>query len=1062
MKTILQTVLTLSVVLMLVFLTSDAHAQQISVSGTVTIQGTDEPLPGVNIVVKGTTTGTSTGMNGEYEITVPEGSILVFTAVGFELKEVEVDNRTSINVGLVESLSLLDEMVVIGYGEQARATLTTSVSKMDTLALQSIPFTNVASALQGTLAGVRVQSTSGQPGAAPQIILRGGTSINNPNGASPLYIVDGVKRNNLNDINSSNIESIQVLKDAASTAIYGARGSNGVIIVETKSGSPGTVRIQYRSSIKSSQQRSLYSLGSAQDYIYFNRLGLAATGEKHPEYLSRLGLPTGSGIGNDMTNNTGFTPQYLNSQNEHKLNEGWASMQDPIDPTQTILYQDIDWQDVLFQNALTHDHYISASGGSETATYRVGLGYLNSEGITIRTGYERLNLDLGGDVQIRDNLRINGVAAFSNSSNEQVYNTHEIFQRSLGLPPTAKFRYEDGTLAPGQNRSMGNPLYHLDRVQNQNNLNRLTLGVNGVWEIISNLTFEPSASLYAVQGIDNNFQMSYWNSPTQFIDSRNASGSHSLFWQREVEGVFTYVESSLENHNFQANAGFSYFDRKNYSLSASGRGAASDNIPTLNATSEPTSVTSNASHLVIAGYFARINYDYQQKYLFSATTRYDGASNLGAENRWALFPGVSFGWNLQQENFWTVMPEMISSFKLRTSYGANGNISGLTDFHAHGAYSVGSRYNEQSAIMNNRLPNSSLRWEQSKTLDIGFDLGLFDDRATLLFDFYRRVTEDLLTDMQLPHSTGFQSILTNLGSLENRGIEVEVQADVIRGREEFAWTLGANAALNQNKIMQLPENDNENNRIGGVFVYDPDLDDYAWKGGLQEGGRLGDLYAYKQVGIYATDEEAAAGPTDMLVAGNDKTKFGGDVNWLDVDENGIIDTHDQIYAGNIFPDWTGGISNNFSYRNINLLIRTDFAVGHTIYHETRARLAGQFQGDISISQEVVDHSWQEQGDVTDVPRYYWADQLAQNNLWRGNTRYYEKADYLAIREVTLSYRLPSNWLSPIGFRNVQLNATGNNLHYFTNFAGLTPEVGGTDTGRYPLPRSFIFGINVEI
>ncbi|MDR8390773.1 TonB-dependent receptor [Aliifodinibius sp. S!AR15-10] len=1033
-----------------------------TVTGTVTVEESGETLPGVNVVIKGTTQGTATDRNGQYEIAVSENDTLVYSAIGFASREIPVMGRAVIDVAMVSSTAQLDEMVVIGYGEQSRATLTTSVTKMDTSVLNNVPFTNVASALQGSVSGLRVQTTTGQPGASPQIVLRGGTSISNPDGATPLYIVDGVKRNNLNDLNPNNIESIQVLKDAASTAIYGARASNGVVIVETKSGQRGKTQINYQSSMQMSQLGDFYDLGTAREYIKYARLGMAATGEKHPGFTSRLDLPIGFGTGNDLTKNTAFTPQYLTPQNEHKLDEGWESMPDPLDPSKTIIYKGTNWQDKLFRTGLTTNHYLSASGGSENATYRVGLGYLDSEGAAIETGYQRLSVDVSGDVQVRDNLNVSGNVNFTNSSDNQVFNTNWIFQRALGLPPTAKFEYEDGTLAPGQNRSIGNPVYHLNQSLAENNLNRITLGVNATWEIIDNLTFEPSASLYAIQGIDNSFQKSYFFSANQFIDSRDASASHNLFWQREVDGVFTYTNTFGGDHNYSAKAGFSYFDRKNYNLFAAGRGAATDNIPTLNAASEETAVSSSTSHQVIAGYFGRVSYDYKQKYLFSASARYDGASNLGDNNKWGFFPGVSVGWNVHQENFWSGMPELLSSLKLRGSYGVNGNISGLSDFHAQGQYSVGSEYNGQPMVSSTRLPNQNLKWERSRTVDVGFDLGLLEDRVTLLFDYYRRVTDDLLQSLELPHYTGFQSILTNLGSLENKGVEFEVQADIVQNRSGFNWSLGANASYNENKILTLPENDNENNRIGGILVYDPEVDDYVYKGGLQEGGSLGDMYAYKQLGIYATDEEAANGPTDMLVAGTDKSKFAGDVRWLDKDDNGVIDSRDQVYAGNIFPDWTGGFSNTFSYKNVSLLIRTDFALGHTIYHESLARFNGQFQGDINISKEVVNQSWLPDRRNTDVPRYYWADQLAQNNLFRGNTRYYEKADYLALRELTFSYTIPRDWINSLGFQRVRAYATGNNLHYFTSYKGLLPEEGGQDSGRYPNPQSFIFGIDVSL
>ena len=263
-----------------------------------------------------------------------------------------------------------------------------------------------------------------------------------------------------------------------------------------------------------------------------------------------------------------------------------------------------------------------------------------------------------------------------------------------------------------------------------------------------------------------------------------------------------------------------------------------------------------------------------------------------------------------------------------------------------------------------------------------------------------------------------------------------------------------------NTILELPENDNENNRIGGILIYDPITGQYTWRGGLQEGGRLGEMFAYKYLNVFSTNEDAQNAPIDLLVPGSNKQKFGGDVNWADLDKNDTIDSRDRVYAGNIFPKWTGGFHNTIQYKRLSLSIRTDFALGHTIYHETRARFNGQFQGDIGILKETT-KSWQEQGDQTPFPRYMWADQLAQNNSFRGSTFFHEKGDYLAIREVTLSYNIPQSILKPFKIPSLRAYFTGTNLHYFTQYTGLNPEEGGTDSGRYPIPRSFLVGVNVN-
>lgn len=1036
----------------------------VDLTGTVT-DARGEPLIGVNIVVKGTETGTSTDMEGKFLLpNVKEDAILVVSYIGYQTQEVPIQGRTDVAIVLIEDSQLLDEVVVVGYGEQSRETLTSSVTKLDNRVIENTVFGDAAAALQGTVSGVRVQTTSGQPGASPRVIVRGGTSINNPNGAQPLYVVDGVIRQDLDGINTADIESMQVLKDAAATAIYGARASNGVVIVSLKQGSAGKSVISYNYSLGLSQLREKYDVLNARDFIYFSRLSLAATGEKDPARLVNLDGAFPMGTGNDLTNMTGFTTQYLSPENQHKLNEGWQSMPDPLDPSKTIIFDDVDWQDVLFQTGVTHDHYLNFSGGSNKATFNLGVGYVKINGIALSTDYHRWSANLNGRVELRSNLHAYGSLNFSRFSDNEVFNVNQLFERALALPNTAKYTFEDGSLAPGFNRSLGNPAYHLNRSRNNNQDNLMTVSGGLTWEIIPDLVFEPVASLYYRVGESNAFQMSYYDSPVQFVDSRNASGAYSKLDQNQLDASLSYSKL-IQRHNFAAKVGVSYFSRNIRNLSASGRGAASDLIPTLNASAEPVSIASSATEQIIFGYFGRITYDFDRRYLFTLNARYDGASNLGQNNKWGFFPGVSLGWNLHNESFW-IPNDFVNRLKLRASYGVNGNLGNISDFQAQGQYSVGTTYDGHAAIEYTTLANQNLQWEQSSTFDFGFDASFGRDRFQLIFDYYTRVTDNLITSLALPYSTGFGSILTNLGSLENQGIELELSTTLVE-KGDFSWDLSLNSSFNKNTVRKLPENDNENNRIGGFNIYDPKAGDYVWRGGLQEGFPIGELYAYQFVRVFATDEEAAAAPRDELIPAADKTKKGGDIDWLDVDGNGVIDTRDKVYMGNIYPKWTGGMSSTVSYKGLNLYLRMDYTTGHTIYNYTRAMMNGQFIGYNNASSDIL-RSWQKQGDQTDVPRYYWADQVVNANIWRGdprniasgngNSQYYEKGDYLAVREITLSYNIPSFISSKVGFQNLRINITGNNLKYFTQYKGLAPEDGGFDNGRYPVPRVFTFGL----
>ena len=331
----------------------------------------------------------------------------------------------------------------------------------------------------------------------------------------------------------------------------------------------------------------------------------------------------------------------------------------------------------------------------------------------------------------------------------------------------------------------------------------------------------------------------------------------------------------------------------------------------------------------------------------------------------------------------------------------------------------------------------------------------------ILFDVYRRVTDNLLTNMSLPESTGFGGILTNLGSLENKGVEIEISSRLLSPESPVQWDVAFNASKVRNKILTLPHNGVENNRIGGIYTWDPARGDYAWLGGLQEGGRIGELYAYKQLSIYKTDEEAASGPADLIVPGVDKRKYGGDVNWLDLDANGQIDERDRVHVGNIYPVWTGGFTNSLRFKNFDFTVRMDYTTGHTIYNYVRALTTGQFAGFIGLSSDVK-RSWQNQGDITDIPRFYWDDSSVQSNIYRGNSNFYEKGDFLSMREITLSYNLPNTVNEKLGISNLRINITGNNVYYFTGFKGLNPEFGGDDSGRYPIPRNIIFGVRITL
>lgn len=1080
--------LCLPLALFLLLCSFQVSAQTI-VTGTVK-DDQGNPLPGVTVTEKNRTNSSITDDAGKYSLRVTDSrSILVFTYTGYATQELAVGDKTTIDLVLANSSSKLDEVVVIGYGRQSREKLTTSVAKLDQRTLENIPYTNALSALQGSIPGVRVQSWTGQPGIAPRIILRGGTTINNPNGAAPLYLVDGVIRNNIDDVAADDIESLTVLKDAAATSIYGARASNGVVLVTTRSAKSGAARIAYSYDLtRADAGNQLREYVDGGTYITAMRQAVMWTGVKQAPatMITRLTSPFGYGTGNDLTNLTLFTPMYLTPANQNLLNEGWKSVVDPYDPTKQIIYKETDYQALTYQTAISHNHYLSASGGTDKAKFSAGVGYLDGEGIALASDYRRLSASLNSMLQLKDNMRLEARVLYANTDYKlvngdpqaqfsQLTNT---FYRSASLPSTAKYKFQDGTFAPGINNSAGNPHYHQIgpfAPRRTNNEQKLTIALAGKWDILPGLSFDPQVSSHQEQFWGSFFQPAYLTNASTLNTVRQASQSYNNKRVWQADAVFTYLKD-FGNHNFEAKAGYSYYGQKTWSMSATGDGANTDLIPTLNASSVPRTTTGQLGEQITEGVFGRIQYDYDSKYLLSLTARYDGDSRLGASKRTGFFPGAGIGWNLHREKFWNSITKVFSSAKIRASYGENGNVQNLSEFGWQGLYNVGARYNSEGAITAGQIPNPNLQWEQTRVFDVGLDLGFLDNRITLVADYFDRVTDNLITSVILPSSSGYGSTQTNNGSLGNKGIELDLNLQVFQPNKPFQWSVNVNGARVKSTVLKLPDNGNPGNRIGGVQVWDPVSKELVWRPGFNagavfnapasymEGYTIGDMYAYEQIGVYATDAEAATAEVDMSVPvdevnpANGRKKYGGDVKWRDVDGNGIIDSKDMVYVGNMFPKWTGGFSNYFTYKGFNVNIRTDFTLGHTIYNYARVVADGQLQGDLMPTKDYYDKSWKKQGDITDVPRYLF--QNSQANITRNST-YYEKGDFLCLREVTVGYTIPAAFLRKVKIASLRVSATGSNLYYFTKFKGPMPEDGGADNGRYPNPRSFTFSLRAS-
>lgn len=1087
----------LVLLLFLCLIQRDAFAQSLLQGRVIGEDGL--ALSNVSVTNGTLNVSTSTDEDGNFTLRSNKGDKVTFSYVGYQRHDILIDQLDNLEIVLTEEGTNLDEVVVVGYGTQSRSSVTGSIAKLDTEVLENSPRSNVATALQGTVPGLQVVNKTGQPGASPMLKLRGGASINNPGG--PLVVVDGVIRD-LNDISSENIESIELLKDASATAIYGARANNGVVLVTTKTGKSGMTDISYKFTGGYNQRRDGYQYMNAGDYIHYTRLGYFNAGRSLSEVNSARGL----GLLTDPANLATFDIRRYESSLDPLLNQGWQLVDDPYGGQ--IIYRDHggEVEDILFRNTYTKDHYVNVSGGNDKGKYFAAFNAYNEDGVIVGSNYKRYSGDINGSYKIKPNLEVSTNVTLSTASQYGVggSETNSLY-RSLAIWPTFNpWLDEEKTQPnPGNGINDGNPLYWLGRLHRKNETNRIVANGSLKWDIIPGLYFKATANAYMKEQLNESFQMSTQTYANIFSDppsigstSRDAYRNMTRDFQTQFNGILNYSTTLAEKHNISAMVGAEYYNIKTDFMQVYGRNAPTDDIPTVNASTlfDPAENYSEATEYRIISSMGRLAYDYEGRYLLNAVYRLDGASSLARGNRTGFFPGVSGGWNVHQEAFFrdSDISRYISTLKPRISYGENGNISGLGRYEVQGTYGLQTNYNGAAGYLNTAPVNGNLIWEKSKTTGIGLDLGLMNNRFTLLFDYYDRRTSDLLTGLVLPSYIGFEQITTNLGTLQNKGYEFGIQAQVLRNADGFNLNIGANAAYVKNRILELPFNGNENNRQGGLQVFDPATGAVQWVGGLQEGQAMGDIYAYKQVSIFKDEQEVLeiAGNRNDAIAGITgpnlpEGPYGritpGDVNWLDVDGNGVIDSRDQVYVGNLNPKWTGGFTANLSYQDFSLFSNWEFALGHTIYNDLVARTLGNYQGTFNYL-ELQKEAWSPTNTETDIPKVYYADQVggSKQNYTRGNnageilnsnnSRFYEKGDYLALREITLSYDLPKEMASKTHLLSrARIYVSANNLFYITKFTGPTPEppvdandqLTGIYSGTYPTPRSFVLGVQVS-
>ena len=1065
-----------------------AMAQKKSITGVVT-DASGESVIGASVVEVGTTNGVITDIDGKFTLMVdPNGKIKV-SYVGYQPQVLDVKGKNSFNIKLKEDSEMLDEVVVTGYGgKQLRTKVTNSISKVSEESLKVGVFSNPAQALSGAVSGLKVTQSSGNPGSTPTIVLRGGTEWDGS--GSPLVMVDGQLRDGLNDINPEDIESMEVLKDAGATALYGARASNGVILITTKTGKAGKAEINLKAKVGMNYINNPYDFLGAKDFITAIRTAYDTT-----PWASKSSLDGASayGTGNKYGSDLVWNLLVKDSENEFLLNKGWQQMQDPLNSSVTLLYKDIKPSDYNLNNpSLTQDYNVNMSGGNDKGTYYAGLGYNKSEGLPISSFYERYSFIFNGSYKLADWItassnfnynRANWRSMPGSQDNEGNY-----FGRIMSLPPTVRYEDEDGNPVLGPNHSDGNQSYQPEKWLVDNQTDKFTMIQSLEIRPMKNLVIKGTANWYYSEGVYESFTKDFETAPGKFNTTRSSSAKFERDFSQTYNVVLNYNNTFAQNHNIDVMLGSEYYDKKTKGFSASGSGAPTDDFADLNLTDNgegKRTIDSWHSQYRILSYFGRLNYDYQGKYLLSGVFRYDGYSSLLGDNRWGFFPGVSAGWIFGKEDFIKNAVPDLSFGKLRFSYGMNGNATGIGAYTLQGSYNS-QKYNGNVGYLIGSLPNPGLKWEKTRTTEVGLDLSFFDNRLNANFTYYNRLTMDKYADLSLPTTTGFSSVKNNNGDFRNSGVEMELSGTILKIKD-WTWKMGGNISYNKNKVVTLPDNGQPKNRIDGQQIYTGrkvldeagnQVDEVIFVGGKQEGQEPGILVGYKAEGLYKDWKDI---PGDLVVkTGNYQGKYQygpkayaalsdaekakalqiepGDVKWKDINNDGTIDAFDQIVIGNTTPHWFGGFNTTLTWKGLTLYGRFDFALDYWIYDNTTPWFLGCMQGGYNTTTDVF-NTWSEENPNAKYPRYVWADQLGTANYYRTSTMFAYKGNYLAIREISLSYSLPQNIARKFYCQKLDVSVTGQNLGYITSANVATPEVSSAGSG-YALPRTLLFGINV--
>jgi TonB-linked SusC/RagA family outer membrane protein len=1002
-------------------------AQSFRVSGTVK-DPQSKTLSGVSIIVKGTTNGTTTDADGKFSIEVPsQRSVLVFSMVDHGDKEEIVGSRTSINVTLTESASNLEGIVVVGYGSQKRRDVTGAISSIGSKQIAERAPQNVFEAIQGQVPGVVVAQESGRPGASSSIRIRGIGTIEG--GAEPLYVVDGAQGVNIDGINPADIESIEILRDAASAAIYGSAGGNGVIIITTKKGKDGRPKIDLR---------------------YFTSFGNLSHKVPQSNAADRRLLDakrSSSGVSNRPTDS---------------LNPGYNA--------------DNDYQDQLTQTAVRHQVDLAISGGTKVLNLYGSVGIIKDKGLIINSWADiaraRFNIDYAPTEKFSFGARIQGLYQTENRINEG--NT---LQQAIQRPPNFRVYFQDGSLAPligGRRNPVAEALY------DKNNYDIYDANIYSYisYNFLKELKFTVDGNVRFTNTHNLVFFPKIVSSASPLNNSLEDNTDFETYWQ--AQGYFNYNKTFKGKHIVTGVLGVGAEEGFLRESNQSGSNLVTETVLTMNSAQVKNPATTNEEQYYKSSVFARLGYSYKGKYLFNSNFRADGSSRFGADSKWGYFPSASIGWRFTEEKFMDWSRKYLDDGKFRISYGAIGNDRLPNPYDAIQRYVFGSNYyNGVSGVAPPpTFGNNKLAWESVNQFNVGMDLTLLKGRISITADYYNKTTKNLLYGATLPSNTGYGSVRVNVGSIQNKGLEFVVSGYPVRTKD-WQWRISYNMSINNNTVKELYEGTE-------LLPGNPNL----WK--VTEGGRLGDFYGYTALGVYAYDQSNAWTPdykqqltpvfTNNVFSGytlddkpytgvvkqlttNGLVSKGGDMIWQNNYLDSVIDDNDRTILGNAQPQWIAGLNNTVNYKQLSLSFDFYISWGGSIYNSARANLNRNVTTNVTPEPDYIHGAWWHQGDVTIYP-------IASNNSL-GNARdlsslYLEDASFIRLRNARLAYDLPKKIISKVKLHGVSVFVFGNNLLTWTNYTWYDPEISlgssltpGNDNGRYPRKREFGGGLNIN-